>query len=193
MASIKDCALSLLAAHDLRRGNLTSDDDHDRIVGRVRRDIIKNNGVAGLIAEGQHKRMANGNAPNLYPAGHGGGEYVNTQPADNNPYGIDDESNLNWHGLAGFEKMHPMGAYTAASPDGYAGAAANPMGPMRERFSDLRGIHSQTHGGYASDEGRRPVMVRETHRVYTTDAPLGGCLRMRRVFLTRRFNACGMH
>src|SRR5215469_421179 len=55
MASIKDCALSLLAAHDLRRGNLISDDDHDRIVGRVRRDINKNNGVAGLIAEGQHK------------------------------------------------------------------------------------------------------------------------------------------
>ena len=116
--------------------------------------------------------MANGIAPNLYPAGHNG-EYVNTQPADNNPYGIDDESNLNWHGLAGFEKMHPMGAYTAPSPGGYAGAAANPMGPMRERFSDLRSIHSQTHGGYASDEGRRPVMVHETHRVYTTDAPLG--------------------
>ena len=71
-----------------------SDDDHDRIVGRVRRDINKNNGVAGLIAEGQHKRMANGIAPNLYPTGHSG-EYVNTKPADNNPYGIDDESNLN--------------------------------------------------------------------------------------------------
>ena len=89
MASIKDCALSLLAAHDLRRGNLISDNDHDRIVGRVRRDINKNNGVAGLVAEGQRKRMANGVAPNLYPAGHSGGEYVNTQSADNNPYGID--------------------------------------------------------------------------------------------------------
>jgi hypothetical protein len=57
---------------------------------------------------------------------------------------------------------------------GYAGAAANPMGPMRGRFADLRGIHSQTHaGGYASDEDRRPVMVHETHRVYSTDLPLG--------------------
>jgi hypothetical protein len=54
-------------------------------------------------------------------------------------------------------------------PGGYASAAnaANPMGPMRGRFADLRGIHSQTHGGYASDGDRRPVMVREVHRTYT--------------------------
>jgi hypothetical protein len=48
------------------------------------------------------------------------------------------------------------------------------MGPMHERFADLRGIHSQTHaGGYASDQGRQPVTVHEVHRPYLTDAPMG--------------------
>jgi hypothetical protein len=57
---------------------------------------------------------------------------------------------------------------------GYARGGANSMRPMRGRFADLRGIHSQTHaGGYAGDEGRRPVPVHETHRDYSTDAPLG--------------------
>src|SRR6516165_7110692 len=81
------------------------------------------------------------------------------------PHTMHDEESLNWHQRAGYHGMMPLG--------GYAGVAANPMGPMQERFADLRGIHSQTHGGDASDEGRRPVMVHETHRVYTTDAPLG--------------------
>jgi hypothetical protein len=50
------------------------------------------------------------------------------------------------------------------------GAAANPMGSMRGRFADLRGIHQQTHGGgYASDERRQPVLVHE--RSYYTDQP----------------------
>jgi hypothetical protein len=63
-------------------------------------------------------------------------------------------------------------------PGGYS--VANSMGPMRGRFADLSGIHQQTHGatayggGYnASSEGRRPVVVHEVHRTYSTDAPIG--------------------
>jgi hypothetical protein len=240
MANIRDCALSLLAAHDLRRGDLISDDDHDGIVGRVRRDIHKAGGVRALEAEGRRRRVQRGG---FTPAGYSG-DYVNTQHADNNPFATPDEENLNWHGHAG--RFYPVGSYAGGSdarhsadhaggytlsaqqrhdlppsdfvyperegypiedegharsalsrvsqhgtpaekkkvraavhkryPDmgGYAGAAANPMGPMHERFADLRGIHSQTHaGGYASDEDQRPVMVHETHRVYSTDLPLG--------------------
>jgi hypothetical protein len=163
-ASIADCAKSLSYLRPLKEGGYISEKDHDRIVERVRRDLAQH-GLEGLLAEGQRKRMANGVAPNLHPAGYSG-DYVNTQHADNNPFGMRDEENLNWHSRAGYHGMYPVG--------GYAGVAANPMGPMQERFADLRGIHSQTHaGGYASDEDRRPVMVHETHRVYSTDLPLG--------------------
>jgi len=65
-------------------------------------------------------------------------------------------------------------------PGGYDSAGANSMGPMRKRFADLSGIHQQTHaasvygGGYdPAPQGRKPVMVHEIHRTYTTDAPLG--------------------
>ena len=188
MASIKDCALSLLAAHDLRRGNLISDDDHDRIVGRVRRDINKNNGVAGLIAEGQHKRMANGIAPNLYPAGH----YVNTQPADNNPYGMHDEENLNWHGLAGLKRCTR-----------WALIRQRRLAAMRvPRLIRWDPCESASPICAASRAKRMVVMPAMRVAVLSWSTKLtgsirpmlrlGGCLRMRRVFLTRRFNACGM-
>ena len=161
-ASIKDCAKSLAALGPLRDGGYISDRDHDRIVGRVRRDLAKAGGARALAAEDRRKRMADGVAPDLYPARYGDG-YSTTYP-DNDPYTMHDEESLNWHQRAGYHGMMPLG--------GYAGVAANSMGPMRERFADLRGIHSQTHaGGYASDEDRRPVMVHETHRVLSHGSP----------------------
>ena len=60
------------------------------------------------------------------------------------------------------------------------GCAIKALGADGKRIIDIRVTENYgevakyvTHGGYASDEGRRPVMVHETHRVYTTDAPLG--------------------
>jgi hypothetical protein len=50
----------------LRDGGYISDKDHDRIVGRVRRDINKAGGVAGLEAEGRKKRMAGGYVPDFF-------------------------------------------------------------------------------------------------------------------------------
>ena len=164
MANIRDCAKSLSYLRPLKEGGYISERDHDRIVGRVRRDLAKAGGARALEAEGRRKGMADGVAPDLYPARYGDG-YSTTYP-DNDPYTMHDEESLNWHQRAGYHGMMPLG--------GCAGVAANPVGPMQERFADLRGIHSQTHaGGYASDEDRRPVMVHETHRVYSTDLPLG--------------------
>jgi hypothetical protein len=200
-ASLKDCAKSLSYLGPLRDGGYISERDHDRIVSRVRRDINKNGGVAGLEREGRRKRMAEGVAPTLSSGGYDPelpssapgqlqslmqsptpqvpqgvttsspvysvGGYDGKHP-DNEPYGMHDEENLNWHQRAGYHGMHPIGAYHRG---GYASTAANSMGPMRERFSDLAGVHSQTHaGGYAaSDEGRPPVLVHE--RGYYTDRP----------------------
>jgi hypothetical protein len=133
-ASIKDCAKSLAFLPHLKDGGYINDEDHDRIVGRIRRDLAKHGGVKGLEREGRRKRMAGGYGPNLLvgappqgtstpfarmpqptrlgvskPMGYSGG-YDGKQP-DNEPYGWHDEENLNWHQRAGYHGMQPLGGY----------------------------------------------------------------------------------
>ena len=59
-ASISDCAKSLSYLRPLRDGGYMSESDHDRIVGRVRRDLAKHGGLAALEREGRRKRMQRG-------------------------------------------------------------------------------------------------------------------------------------
>ena len=63
MANIRDCAKSLSYLRPLKEGGYISERDHDRIVGRVRRDLAKAGGARALEAEGRRKRMADGVAP----------------------------------------------------------------------------------------------------------------------------------
>ena len=183
-ASIKDCVKSLSFLRPMRDGGYISETDHDRIVGRVRRDLAKNGGVAGLEREGRRKRMAGGYVPDFHiPA-------PQLKHANNENYGPHDEESLNWHERAGYDGMYPVGGYDPELPQsaagnqfaganvpqttgygsfsgqsldtkiggyGYARGGANPMGSMRGRFADLSGIHQQTHAASVYGGGYDPA------------------------------------